>query len=59
MRECALGPSKSSDGRLVTSKEDISEELRKTFLLGQHHKGRSFDEDHCVEVTQKVRNQDP
>ena len=49
----------SSDGRLATSKEEISEELRKTFFLGQHLKGRSFDEDHYIEVTRRVRNQDP
>ena len=59
MRECAIGPLQSSDGRLATSKEEISEELRKTFFLGQHLKGRSFDEDHYVEVTRRVRNQDP
>ena len=59
MRECAIGPLQCSDGRLVTSKEEISEELRKTFFLGQHLKGRSFDEDHYVEVTRRVRNQDP
>ena len=49
----------SSDGRLATSKEEISEELRKTFFLGQHLKGRSFDEDHYVEVTRRIPNQDP
>ena len=59
MRECAIGPLQSSDGRLATSKEEISEELRKTFFLGQHLKGRSFDENHYVEVTRRVRNQDP
>ena len=59
MRECAIGPLQSSDGRLVTSKEEISEELRKTFFLLQHLKGRSFDEDHYVELTRRVRNQDP
>ena len=59
MREWAIGPLQSSDGRLATSKEEISEELRKTFFLGQHLKGRSFDEDHYVEVTRRVRNQDP
>ena len=59
MRECALGPLQSSDGRLATSKEEISEELRRTFFLGKHLKGRSFDEDHYVEVTRRVRNQDP
>ena len=59
MRECTIGPLQTSDGRLTTSKEEISEELRKTFLLGQHLKGRSFDEDHYVEVTRRVRNQDP
>ena len=48
-----------SDGRLATSKEQITEELRKTFFLGQHLKGRSFDEDHYAEVTRRVRNQDP
>ena len=58
-RECAIGPLQCSDGRLATSKEEISEELRKTFFLGQHLKGRSFDEDHYVEVTRRVRNQDP
>ena len=46
MRECAIGPLQSSDGWLATSKEEISEELRKTFFLGQHLKGRSIDEDH-------------
>ena len=58
--ECAIGSLQSSDGRLATSKADISEELRKTFRLGQHLKRRSFDEDHYhyVEVTRKVRNQD-
>ena len=59
MRECAIGPLQSSDGRLATSKVEISEELRKTSVLGQHLKGRSFDEDHYVEVTWRVRNQDP
>ena len=59
MIECAIGPLQSSDGRLVFSKEEISDELRKTFFLGQHLKGRSFDEDHYVEVTRRVRNQDP
>ena len=59
MRECAIGPLQSSDGRLATSKEEISEELRKTFFLGQHLKERSFDEDYYVEVTRRVRNQDP
>ena len=59
MRESAIGPLQSSDGRLATSKKEISEELRKTFFLGQHLTGRSFDEDHYVEVTRKVRNQDP
>ena len=59
MRECAIGPLQSSNGRLATSKEEISEELRKTFFLGHHLKGRSFDEDHYVEVTRRVRNQDP
>ena len=59
MRECAIGPLQSSGGGLATSKKEISEELRKTFFLGQHLKGRSFDEDHYVEVTRRVRNQDP
>ena len=59
MRENAIGPLQSSDGGLATSKEEISEELRKAFFLGQHLKGRSFDEDHYVEVTRRVRNQDP
>ena len=59
MRECAIGLMQSSDGRLATSKDEISEELRKTFFLGQHLKGRSFHEDHYVEVTQRVRSQDP
>ena len=59
MRECAIGPLQSSDGRLANSKKEISEELRKTFFLGQHLTGRSFDEDHYVEVTQRVCNQDP
>ena len=59
MRECALGPLQSSDGRLATSKEEISEELRKTFFLGQHLKRRSIDEDYYVEVTRLVQNQDP
>ena len=59
MRECAIGPLQCSDGRLATSKKEISEELRKTFFLGQHLKGRSFDEDQYVEVTRRVRNQDP
>ena len=59
MRECAIGPLQNSDGGLATSKEEISEELRKTFFLGQHLKGRSFDEDHYVEVTRRVRNQEP
>ena len=59
MRECAIGPLQSLDGRHATSKEEISEDLRKTFFLGQHPKGRSIDEDHYVEVTRKVRNQDP
>ena len=54
-----MGPLQSSDGGLATSKEEISEELRKTFFLGQHLKGRSSDEDHYVEVTRRVRNQDP
>ena len=58
MRECARGPLQNSDGRLATSKEEISEELRKTFFLGQHLKRRSFDEDHYVELTRRVRNQD-
>ena len=59
MRECAIGPVQSSDGRLATSKEEISEELRKTLFLVQHLKGRSFDEHHYVEVTRWARNQDP
>ena len=59
MRECAIGPLQTSDGRLATSKEEISEELRKTFFLGHHLKGRSFDEDHYVEVTRRVHNLDP
>ena len=59
MRECAIGSLQSSDGGLTTSKEEISEELRKTFFLGQHLNGRSFVEDHYVEVTRRVRNQDP
>ena len=59
MRECAIGPLQSSDGPLAAWKEEISEELRKTFFLGQHLKGRSFVEDHYVEVTRGVRNQDP
>ena len=59
MRECALAPLQSSDGRLATSKDEISEDLRKTFFLGQHLKGRSFDGDHYVEVTRRVRIQDP
>ena len=59
MRECAIGPLQSSDGQLATSKEEISEALRKTFYLGQHLEGRSFVEDHYVGVTRRVRNQDP
>ena len=59
MRERAIGPLQTSDGRLYTSKEGTSEELRKTFFLGQHLKVRSFDEDLYVEVTRRVRNQDP
>ena len=59
MRECAIGPLRSSDGRLATSKDEISEELRKTFFLGQHLTGRSFDEDHYVKEKPRVRNQDP
>ena len=59
MRECAIGPLQCSDGRLATSKEEICEELRKTFFQGQHLKGRSLDEDHYVEVTRGFRNQDP
>ena len=59
MRECAIGPLQTSGGRLATSKKEISEELRKTFFLGQYLKGRSFDEDHYVEVTRRVCNQDP
>ena len=59
MRECAVGPLQSSDGRLATSKDKFSEELRKRFFLGQHLKGRSFDEDHYVEVTRRVQSQNP
>ena len=59
MRECAIGPLQSSDGGLATSTEEISEELRKAFFLEPHLKGRSFDEDHYVEVTRRVRNQEP
>ena len=59
MRERTIGPLQSSDGRLATWKEEISEEVRRTFFLGQLLKGRSIDEDHYVEVTRKVRNQDP
>ena len=59
MKECAIRPLQESDGRLPTSIEEICEELRKTFCLGQHLKGKSFDEDHYVEVTVRVRNQDP
>ena len=59
MRECAIGPLQNSDGRLATWEGEISEELRRTFSLGQQLKGRSFDEDHYVEVTRRVRNQDP
>ena len=58
-RDFAIGPLQSSNGRLATSKHEISAELRKTFFLGQHLKGRSFDEDHYVEVTRRVCNQDP
>ena len=46
MRECAIGLLQSSDGGLATSKEEISEDLRNTFFLGQHLKERSYDEDH-------------
>ena len=53
-----MGPMQSSDGLLATSKEEITEELRKTFFLGQFLTGRSFDEDHYVEVTRRVPNQD-
>ena len=59
MRECEIGPLQSSVGLLATSKEEILEKLRKTFILGQHLKGRSLDEDHYVEVTRVVQNQDP
>ena len=59
MRECAIGALQNSDGRPATSEEKTSEELRKTFFLGQHLKGRSFDEYHFVELTRRVRNQDP
>ena len=59
MRECEIAPLQSSDGRLVTSKEEISEEMRKMFFLGHYLKGSSFDEDHYVEVTRRARNQDP
>ena len=59
LRECEKGPLQSSDGRLATSKEDISEELRKTFFLGHDLKRRSLDEDNYVEVTRRVRYQDP
>ena len=58
-RNCAIGSLQSSDGRLAISKEEISEELRKTFFLGQHLKGRSIYEDHYVQVTRRVQNQDP
>ena len=57
--ECETSPLQSSDGRLAASKEQTSEELRKTFFLGQHLKGSSFDDDHYVEVTRMVRNQNP
>ena len=59
MTDCAIGLLQSSDGRLATSKEKISEELGKTFFLGQHLKVISFDEDHYVQVTRRVQNQDP
>ena len=59
MRKGAIGPFQSSDGRLAPSKEEISEELRKTFILGQNLNGRSFDEDRYVEVTRRFRNHDP
>ena len=59
MKQCAIGPLQSSDRRLATSKEEISEKLRKTFFLGQHLKRRSFDEDHYVEVRPRVWNHDP
>ena len=59
MRGCAIGPLQISDRGLATLKGEISDELRKTFFLGQHLKGRSFDEDHYVEVTRRVRIQDP
>ena len=51
MTDCAIDPLQNSDGRLATSEEEILEELRKTFFLGQHLKGRSFDGDHYVKVT--------
>ena len=59
MRECLIGPLQSSDGRLASSKDEISEELRKTFFLEEQLKGRSIDEDHHVEVTRRVQNQEP
>ena len=34
MRDWAIGPLRSSDGRLATSKEEIFEELRKKVLPG-------------------------
>ena len=37
----------------------ISEELRITFFLEQHLKGKSFDEDNYIKVTRRDRNQDP
>ena len=58
MRQCEMCTLQSSDGRLATSKEETSEELRKTFFLGQHLKGSSIDDDHYVEVTRRVRNQE-
>ena len=58
-RECETGPLRCSDGRLATSKKEISKELRKTFFLRQHLKGSSFDEDHYIEVTRRVRNREP
>ena len=58
MGEWAIGSLQSSDGRPATSKEEICEELRKTFCLVQHLKRGSFDEDHYIEVTGRVRNQD-
>ena len=45
LRECAIGPLQSSDGGLATSKEEISEELRKTFS-----KGNISKEDHSMRI---------